>query len=199
MGNTNWTDLTSEQQNAAYVLGFNEEKWDEFVKVATLSAAVTPKQTQLTRPPNGPPIFKLAPNQTLCKLVHFEVVCSSGTRHQNVTAYPLFAEYYTGGDGTKVPKQSNLPRRPMATSWYKPNATIYCGNQTDPPCANLGDELGPMLLLALSGQEYIEHRYDGMDVVIIGSVLHSLVTNYPNTVNRIQSFFNTTVWGAGTK
>jgi hypothetical protein len=170
MGNTHWTELTSEQQDAANVLGYNEETWDEFVYESTPSAAIKPKQTSIAKPQNGTPIFKLASNQTLCKLVDFEVVCSTSTRYQNVAAYPLFAEYYTDGDGTK-----------------------------DPPCANVGDELGPMLLLALSGQEYIEHRYDGMDVVIIGSVLNFLVKNYPETVNRVQTFFNTTVWGTGTK
>jgi hypothetical protein len=199
MGNTHWTELTSEQQDATNVLGYNEETWDEFVYESTPSAAINPKQTSIAKPQNGTPIFKLASNQTLCKLVDFEVVCSTSTRYQNVAAYPLFAEYYTDGDGTKVPKQSNLTSRPIATSWFKPDATKFCGDQTDPPCANVGDELGPMLLLALSGQEYIEHRYDGMDVVIIGSVLNFLVKNYPETVNRVQTFFNTTVWGTGTK
>jgi hypothetical protein len=67
------------------------------------------------------------------------------------------------------------------------------------PCANLGDELGPMLLLKLSGAEYIESRYDGMDVVIIGSVLNFLTKKYYKSVVKVGNYYNVTVWGTGTK
>ena len=73
------------------------------------------------------------------------------------------------------------------------------GTDKDTACANLGNELGPILLLKLSRSNFIENRYDGMDVVIIGSVLNYMVTNYKATVKRVGSFHNVTVWGTGTK
>jgi hypothetical protein len=54
--------------------------------------------------------------------------------------------------------------------------TAYCGGAKDVPCANLGDELGPMLLLKLSGSNIIEKCYDGLDVVVIGSVISFMVS-----------------------
>jgi hypothetical protein len=111
----------------------------------------------------------------------------------------MFADYFIDGDGTKWAKQSALPSRPIATSWFQPDPAKFCGGHTSEPCVNLGDELGPMLLLKLSGSKVIEKRYDGMDVIVIGSVLNFLVKKYNETVKRIGSHHNLTVWGAGTK
>ena len=38
-----------------------------------------------------------------------------------------------------------------------------------------------------------------MDVVVIGSVLNFMVSNYKASTSRIKMTYNTTVWGAGTK
>lgn len=191
-----WIDLTPEQRTAAKVLGYNQQKWNAFGKEKLQQKPVMP---MITRPTNGPPLFNLPQNQTLCKLNNFEVVCANTTRNTSIESYPLFAQYYTDGDGTHVPKRTTPQHRPIATSWFQPNVTKFCGNLTDKPCANLGDELGPMLLLKLSGAEYIESRYDGMDVVIIGSVLNFMVKKYNDTVRRVGNYYNVTVWGTGTK
>eukprot|EP00804_Cyclotella_cryptica_P022084 CCRYP_011570-RC/>CCRYP_011570-RC protein AED:0.04 eAED:0.04 QI:408/1/1/1/0.66/0.5/4/363/440 len=145
------------------------------------------------------PVFNLGKNQTLCKLDGFQVVCATTPRKETVAALPMFADYFVDGDGKKWFKQSSLPSRPIATSWFQPDPAKFCGGQTLEPCANLGDELGPMLLLKLSGIKLIEKRYDGMDVVVIGSVLNYMVKKYSETVKRIGSYYNLTVWGTGTK
>jgi hypothetical protein len=213
-----WNTLSKEQKNAAVVLGVDEDWSRGTVEELDQTAQFTPKEQSdrysnpppkpklqnrtiplIMRPKNGPPIFHLPTTQTLCKLNKFEVVCSNVTRTSSIEAYPLFAEYYTDGDGTHVPKQNTPQQRPIATDWFRPNATKFCGGGMYQPCANLGDELGPMLLLKLSGQEYIENRYDGMDVVIIGSVLNFIVKKYDLTVGRLGSHYNITVWGTGTK
>lgn len=224
-----WIDLTSEQRTAAKLIGYSQQKWNGLARKSRQSASTgqlnvsvpvlkgqneslsatanvaptQPKQKSvtplITRPKDGPPLLDLPPNQTLCKLNNYEVVCTNMTRNTSVTSYPLFAEYYIDGDGTRVPKQTNPIHRPISTNWFRPNVTKFCGNFTDQPCANLGDELGPMLLLKLSGVEYIENRYDGMDVVIIGSVLNFIVKKYNDTVRRVGTYFNITVWGTGTK
>lgn len=147
------------------------------------------------------PVFKLGNTQTLCHLVEFQVVCKTTPRIKSIPVYPMFAEYYVDGNGGKVLRPTSpLPLRPIATNWFRPtDPTKYCGGKTKAPCANLGDELGPMLLLKLSGQNEIENRYDGMDVIVIGSVLNYMVSNYPATVKRVGSYHNMTVWGTGTK
>lgn len=144
-------------------------------------------------------ILNLPLMQTLCELSGFQVVCHNEARDKPVTADPMFAEYYTGRDGTHILKPATPQLRPIATNWFQPNVARFCGNDSSFPCANLGDELGPMLLLKLSGQKYVENRYDGMDVVIIGSVLNFIVTEYNRTVQKVGNYFNMTVWGAGTK
>lgn len=198
-----WIDLTSEQRTAAKVLGYNRQKWIKQKKQTNSppSANTAPQKTNsmITRPKDGPPLFNLPRNQTLCKLNNFSVVCFNTTRNTSIESYPLFAEYYTDGDGTRVLRQSIPQRRPIATSWFQPNVKKFCGNFTNEPCANLGDELGPMLLLKLSGAEYIESRYDGMDVVVIGSVLNFIVKTYNDTVVRVGNYYNVSVWGTGTK
>lgn len=200
-----WDELTNVQQAAAEVLDYDKQSWNDLVKDTRQST--NPNDTfvsigteQLTNISSGPPIFKLSKYQILCELVGFEVVCSNNTRtNNNVAAYPLFADYYTDGDGTRIRKQSTSISRPISTSWFRPNVTKFCGNMTDLPCANLGDELGPMLLLKLSGQKYIENGERRMDVVIIGSVLNFMVKKYNETVGQVGSHFNVTVWGTGTK
>ena len=224
-----WIDLTPEQKTAAKVIGYNQQKWNELAREFRQPTSIEkfnattpvlkgqhknlppaaafaqsrpmqkPSMPLIVRPKDGPPLLRLSPNQTLCKLHNYEVVCTNMTRNTSVTAYPLFAEYYTDGDGTHVPRQTNPIQRPISTSWFRPNVTKFCGNLTDEPCANLGDELGPMLLLKLSVAEYIANRYDGMDVVIIGSVLNFMVKKYNDTVRRAGNYFNVTVWGTGTK
>lgn len=148
---------------------------------------------------NPIPVFNLGKNQTLCKLVEFQLLCTTSPRNESISALPMFADYFIDGDGTKWSKESSMPTRPIATSWFQPDPEKYCGKNTLEPCANLGDELGPMLLLKLSGSKLIEKRYDGMDVVVIGSVLNFMVKKYNQTVKRIGSHHNLTVWGAGTK
>ena len=206
-GKKGWDELTAEERAAAKDLNYEEEKWNEFVGDTVSSEDVLadfetePKNNGLLikKSTEGPPVLNLPSIQSLCKLVDMQVVCHNATRNESVAAYPMFAEYYTDINGVHVPKQTSPLLRPIATNWFHPNITRSCGNETNPPCANLGDELGPMLLLKLSGQEYIENRYDGMDVVIIGSVLNFLVKKYNMTVARVGNHFNTTVWGAGTK
>ena len=208
-----WEELTLEERAAAKDLNYDEDTWNEFVGDTmdgasssgdvTMDSKMEPKKNTLrmkqSTTTEGPPVLNLPPTQSLCKLVGMQVVCQDVPRNQSVTAYPMFADYYTDGNGVQIHKQSTLSARPIATNWFHPNVTKTCGNETYPPCANLGDELGPMLLLKLSGQEYIENRYDGMDVVIIGSVLNFLVKKYDSTVERVGNYFNLTVWGAGTK
>jgi hypothetical protein len=205
-----WEKLTSDQREAAEMLGYTSIQWNDLERETESGATEQSSQSGklivqnttmplITRPKNGPPIFQLPTTQILCKLNKFEVVCSNVTRTSSVEAYPLFAEYYTDGDGAHIPKQTTPQQRPISTDWYKPDAAKVCGGRIDQPCANLGDELGPMLLLKLSGQEYIENRYDGMDVVIIGSVLNFIVQKYGKTAERLGSHYNVTVWGTGTK
>ena len=196
------------------MLDYDKLSWNDLAKSARQSTNsndnaqiidndngfVSPGTKQLTRISSDPPTFKLSKYEVLCKLVGFEVVCSNNTRtNNNITAYPLFADYYTDGDGRRIPKQSAPISRPISTSWFRPNVTKSCGNMTDLPCANLGDELGPMLLLKLSGQKYIENGEQRMDVVIIGSVLNFIVKKHNETVRQVGSHFNITVWGTGTK
>ena len=51
----------------------------------------------------------------------------------------------------------------------------------------------------LAGGLPVEKRFDGMDVVVVGSVLNYMVSNYNASASRIGSRYNITVWGAGTK
>lgn len=143
-------------------------------------------------------ILNLPGNQTLCKLDGFQLVCSIFPRKENVTAYPLFADYSVDDNGEKVYKQSSPPSRPIAIDWFRPNVTEFCGGKTDAPCVNLGDELGPLLLLKLSGNNFLEKR-KSMDVVVIGSVLNFLVKKHGEREKEVGSNYNITVWGAGTK
>ena len=69
-----------------------------------------------------------------------------------------------------------MPARPISTDWFRPDPLKYCAGGDS--CANLGDELGPLILSKLSGRKVVEKRYDGMDVVIIGSVVNFMVSNY---------------------
>lgn len=151
------------------------------------------------------PVFKLGKQQILCNLLDFRVNCRTTVREKvNVPSFPMFAEYYMDSEGNKIQNQGPLIHsRPVATNWFRPDPNRVCGGHdaanANDFCANLGDELGPMLLLLLSGKEFIENRYDGMDVVIIGSVLNFLVTNHENSVKQVGSHYNVTVWGTGTK
>jgi hypothetical protein len=110
----------------------------------------------------------------------------------------LFADYSVDDNGEKVYKQSSPPSRPIAIDWFRPNVTEFCGGKTDAPCVNLGDELGPLLLLKLSGNNFLEKR-KSMDVVVIGSVLNFLVKKHGEREKEVGSNYNITVWGAGTK
>jgi hypothetical protein len=105
------------------------------------------QKKMIRRPTNGsPPLFNLPQNQTLCKLNNFEVVCfNNTTRNISIESYPLFAEYYIDGDGTRVmsnrtqssssiTQQLHHRRRPIATSWFQPNVTKFCDNFTDHDC-----------------------------------------------------------------
>ena len=145
------------------------------------------------------PMFKLGRNQTLCNLTGFQVTCKTIPTDRNVSALPMFADYFVDREGEKWYRQSSQPSRPIAIEWFRPSRDKYCGANSKAPCANLGDELGPILLLKLSGKKYIEKRYDGMDVLVIGSILNFVVSNYNATVRRIGSHHNVTVWGSGTK
>jgi len=68
--------------------------------------------------------------------------------------------------------------RPISTDWFQPEQS-KCGENPALPnvrCANLGDELGGLILSWLTGGSEIEKRSGGMDVVVIGSVLWYLVS-----------------------
>lgn len=145
------------------------------------------------------PMFRLGKNETLCYLTGFQVTCKTISTERNVSALPLFADYFVDSEGEKRYRQLSQTSRPIATEWFRPQKDRYCGQNSKAPCANLGDELGPLLLLKLSGKKYIEKRYDGMDVLVIGSILNFVVSNYNATVRRIGSHHNVTVWGSGTK
>lgn len=138
---------------------------------------------------------------TLCEPQKFQMVCTTHMRTREfdkINARPIFAEYFTDPNGTKWLKQKPVPERPISTDWFRPDPVKYCGSR-NATCANLGDELGALLLSKLSGNKVIEKRFDGMDVVVIGSVLNFMVSNYKVSTSRIKMSYNTTVWGAGTK
>ena len=142
--------------------------------------------------------IRLGKEQTLCSLSRFQVICRKFPRNiTKIPSFPKFAEYYVDKDGNKVAWQAT-PERPISTNWFRPESSRTCGDGSDDLCANLGDELGPMLLLKLSGKSVIENRYDAMDVVVIGSVLNYIVANYGDTVKRV-GHHNVTVWGTVTK
>ena len=131
------------------------------------------------------------------------MICTTASRNESKTtaASPVFADYFIDGEGGEWRRQPSKPSRLIVTDWFQPGAS-QCGQSpinSNDRCANLGDELGALLLSKLSGDAPIEKRQEGMDVVVIGSVLNWMVSNYNVSVHRIGSSYNTTVWGAGTK
>eukprot|EP00956_Cyclotella_meneghiniana_P031590 scaffold83358_cov94-Cyclotella_meneghiniana.AAC.3 len=209
-----WVQLTPEEKMAAQVLRYDESKWDNhFHILSNLAITATPHTEKL--PPARDegvvqPVVKadLMPSlgrissPMYCNLQELKVVCTTSRNESEPIYHPMFAEYFLDGSGKKVlrqPRPPSLPKRPIATHWFKPDPKRYCGDVNSSSCANLGDELGPMLLLKLSGNRVIERRYEGMDVVVIGSVLNHMVTNYENSVHKLGYYYNVTVWGTGTK
>lgn len=152
----------------------------------------------------GPvPAFHLKGRErNICQTQEYNLICNMTTREESsVEALPLFADYFVDVKGQRWHKRSKKPSRLIVTDWFQP-APSQCGKNPVNPnlrCANLGDELGALILSKLAGGLPVEKRFDGMDVVVVGSVLNYMVSNYNASASRIGSRYNITVWGAGTK
>jgi hypothetical protein len=95
------------------------------------------------------------------------------------------------------------PRDPRlilpSTDWFHPPSAL-CGPKPVSPelrCANLGDEIGALLLHWLTGQP-IERRTRGPEHLIVGSVINWQIANYP-VISQTVGAYNISVWGTGTK
>ncbi|KAL9183001.1 hypothetical protein ACHAXT_004788 [Thalassiosira profunda] len=157
-----------------------------------------------TKPSFAPPMFNLSgTKQVVCKPYQYQLLCTRSPREDEneiTSALPIFAEYFVDNVGQMWNKQASKPSRLIATDWFQPKPS-YCGQNPmhlNMRCANLGDEIGALLLSKLSGGTSIEKRYDGADIIVIGSVLNYMVSNYNASAKRIGSRYNTTIWGAGT-
>ncbi len=155
-----------------------------------------------------PPIpqLNIGHSHEICHLHGYELLCKKYERQdQMISAIPRYAAYVEDSNGYQVKRanyatNSVFDLRPLSTAWFHPDSS-KCGPNPHLPyvrCANLGDEIGGILLSWFSGSP-IEVRQDGMDVVIIGRVLNHIVSNYNRTVNKVGGRFNITVWGTGTK
>ncbi|EED93883.1 predicted protein [Thalassiosira pseudonana CCMP1335] len=121
---------------------------------------------------------------TRCTLYGYELLCSKVSRTDGsvVSALPRFADYYIDEEKRQWNKSiADETKRIISTGWFQPDQSkcvpLTEWHQTDGTAKNLGDEIGGLMLLLLSGGEPIEKR-EG---------------------KQVGSRYNTTVWGTGTK
>ncbi|KAL7524400.1 hypothetical protein ACHAWF_002015 [Thalassiosira exigua] len=128
--------------------------------------------------------FVRSGQQQLCKIHGYGLLCDkypSSAVHA-IPAFPIFADYFVDEHGKQWERSNeeiNPMTRPISTDWFKPQSSLCVTNPVFPnvPCANLGDELGGLLLSWLYVGVPIEKR----------------------SITSLDSRYNTTVWGAGTK